>query len=47
MVPNPDWPADKVVDEDSWADVELLKILQVYNGDPCFCTFSVVELLDV
>jgi len=27
MVPNPDWPADKVIDDDSWADVELLSIL--------------------
>jgi nucleoside-diphosphate-sugar epimerase len=31
MVPNPRWPADKVVDEDSWADVYLLKELQVHN----------------
>ncbi|GJM92686.1 hypothetical protein PR202_ga09178 [Eleusine coracana subsp. coracana] len=25
MVPNPNWPADKVRDEESWADVELIK----------------------
>lgn len=25
MVPNPNWPADKVVDEDSWADIDLLR----------------------
>lgn len=25
IVPNPEWPADKVIDDDSWADVELLK----------------------
>jgi len=30
MVPNPRWPADKVVDEDSWADVDLLKELQLW-----------------
>uniref|UniRef100_A0ACD5VTU5 Uncharacterized protein n=1 Tax=Avena sativa TaxID=4498 RepID=A0ACD5VTU5_AVESA len=30
MVPNPDWPADKVIDEDSWADVEILKKLQLW-----------------
>jgi nucleoside-diphosphate-sugar epimerase len=29
MVPNPDWPADKVIDDDSWADVEILKKLEV------------------
>jgi len=29
MVPNPNWPAGKVIDDDSWADVELLKKLQV------------------
>jgi len=28
MLPNPGWPADKVIDEDCWADVELLKKLQ-------------------
>ncbi|KAL6616314.1 hypothetical protein ACP70R_038584 [Stipagrostis hirtigluma subsp. patula] len=28
MVPNPSWPADKVVEDDCWADVELLKKLQ-------------------
>ncbi|CAO2197097.1 unnamed protein product [Urochloa humidicola] len=30
MVPNPSWPADKVIDEDCWADVELLKQLQLW-----------------
>jgi nucleoside-diphosphate-sugar epimerase len=30
MVPNPRWPADKVIDEDSWADIDLLKELQVH-----------------
>nr|CAB3478723.1 unnamed protein product [Digitaria exilis] len=30
MVPNPKWPADKVIDEDSWADVELLKKLELW-----------------
>ncbi|GJN17301.1 hypothetical protein PR202_gb04358 [Eleusine coracana subsp. coracana] len=25
MVPNPNWPADKVIDEHSWADVDLIK----------------------
>ncbi|CAN6371531.1 unnamed protein product [Urochloa humidicola] len=30
MVPNPDWPSDKVVDEDSWADVDLLRKRQVW-----------------
>ncbi|CAL4988597.1 unnamed protein product [Urochloa decumbens] len=25
MFPNPDWPTDKAIDEDSWADVELLR----------------------
>ena len=29
MLPNPNWPADKVIDEDCWADAELLKKLQV------------------
>ena len=32
MVPNPDWPADKVRDEDSWADVELLSKRQVQTS---------------
>ena len=31
MVPNPDWPADKVIDDDSWADVEILKKLEVHH----------------
>ncbi|CAL4953853.1 unnamed protein product [Urochloa decumbens] len=30
MVPNPDWPVDKVIDEDSWADIDLLKKLQLW-----------------
>jgi len=30
MVPNPDWPADKVIDDDSWADVELLRKRQLW-----------------
>ncbi|WVZ68342.1 hypothetical protein U9M48_017297 [Paspalum notatum var. saurae] len=30
MVPNPNWPEDKVIDEDCWADVELLKKLQIW-----------------
>ncbi|PUZ54161.1 hypothetical protein GQ55_5G107800 [Panicum hallii var. hallii] len=30
MLPNPDWPADKVIDEDCWADVEFLKKLQLW-----------------
>ncbi|CAM0883012.1 unnamed protein product [Alopecurus aequalis] len=30
MVPNPDWPADKVIDYDSWADVEILKKLELW-----------------
>ncbi|OEL20616.1 hypothetical protein BAE44_0018365, partial [Dichanthelium oligosanthes] len=30
MVPNPNWPADKVIDDDSWADVELLKKVQFW-----------------
>ncbi|WVZ68344.1 hypothetical protein U9M48_017297 [Paspalum notatum var. saurae] len=25
MVPNPSWPAGKVIDEDSWADIELIR----------------------
>ncbi|WVZ60396.1 hypothetical protein U9M48_010427, partial [Paspalum notatum var. saurae] len=29
MVPNPNWPEDKVIDEDCGADVELLKKLQI------------------
>ncbi|XP_039849759.1 phenylacetaldehyde reductase-like [Panicum virgatum] len=32
MLPNPDWPADKVIDEDCWADAELLKKLQLWYG---------------
>jgi len=32
MVPNPRWPADKVIDEDSWADVDVLKKLQLWYG---------------
>ncbi|CAL4892630.1 unnamed protein product [Urochloa decumbens] len=32
MVPNPNWPADKVLDEDSWADVELLRKLEHWYG---------------
>ncbi|CAL4981463.1 unnamed protein product [Urochloa decumbens] len=30
MVPNPDWPADKVIDDDSWADVEILRKLKLW-----------------
>ncbi|KAF8699773.1 hypothetical protein HU200_034652 [Digitaria exilis] len=30
MVPNPDWPADKVIDDDSWADIEILKKRQLW-----------------
>ncbi|KAJ1286033.1 hypothetical protein BS78_03G323000 [Paspalum vaginatum] len=30
MVPNPNWPEDKVIDDDCWADVELLKKLQLW-----------------
>uniref|UniRef100_A0A0E0JQI6 NAD-dependent epimerase/dehydratase domain-containing protein n=1 Tax=Oryza punctata TaxID=4537 RepID=A0A0E0JQI6_ORYPU len=30
MLPNPEWPAGKVVDEDCWADVELLKKKQLW-----------------
>lgn len=30
MVPNPNWPADKVIQDDCWADVELLKKLQLW-----------------
>ena len=45
MLPNPNWPADMVIDEDCWADVELLKKLQVkietwrlllLNSDLCY-----------
>ncbi|CAL4953848.1 unnamed protein product [Urochloa decumbens] len=32
MVPNPNWPADKAIDDDSWADVELLNKLQYWYG---------------
>jgi len=32
MVPNNRWPADKVIDEDSWADVDVLKKLQLWYG---------------
>ncbi|OAY69035.1 Tetraketide alpha-pyrone reductase 1 [Ananas comosus] len=30
MIPNPDWPVDVAVNEDSWADVDLLKKLQLW-----------------
>ncbi|XP_021312992.1 cinnamoyl-CoA reductase 1 isoform X1 [Sorghum bicolor] len=30
MVPNPNWPPGKVIDDDCWADVELLKKLQLW-----------------
>ncbi|KAL6853601.1 hypothetical protein ACP4OV_019630 [Aristida adscensionis] len=30
MVPNPSWPAGKLIDDDCWADVELLKKLQLW-----------------
>ncbi|CAM0144705.1 unnamed protein product [Urochloa decumbens] len=30
MVPNPDWPADKVIDGDSWADVDILRKLKLW-----------------
>jgi nucleoside-diphosphate-sugar epimerase len=29
IAPNPNWPADKIIDEDSWADVEHFKKLEV------------------
>ncbi|TVU36681.1 hypothetical protein EJB05_18625 [Eragrostis curvula] len=32
MIPNPNWPADKVIDEDSWSDVELFKKLEFWYG---------------
>ncbi|CAL4993962.1 unnamed protein product [Urochloa decumbens] len=32
MVPNPDWPANKVIDDDSWADVEILKKFKLWYG---------------
>jgi hypothetical protein len=40
MLPNPAWPADKaMVEDDCWADVELLKRRQVtdvhYNVGRC------------
>nr|CAB3478725.1 unnamed protein product [Digitaria exilis] len=30
MVPNPNWPLDKVIDEDCWADLEILKKVQYW-----------------
>jgi len=30
VCPNPNWPADKVVDEDCWADVEIAKKLELW-----------------
>ncbi|CAO2177705.1 unnamed protein product [Urochloa humidicola] len=30
MVPNPEWPTDKVIDEDCWADVDILKKVQFW-----------------
>ncbi|XP_037418030.1 phenylacetaldehyde reductase-like [Triticum dicoccoides] len=30
MCPSPDWPAGKVIDEDSWADAEILKKLELW-----------------
>ena len=39
MVPNPDWPADKVIDDDSWADVEILKKLEVHHVNACRIQF--------
>lgn len=32
MAPNPNWPADKVFDEDSWANIELFKKLEFWYG---------------
>ncbi|CAL4993989.1 unnamed protein product [Urochloa decumbens] len=32
MVPNPDWPANKIIDDDSWADVEILRKLKLWYG---------------
>lgn len=29
IAPNPNWPAGKVFDEDSWADIEFFKKLEV------------------
>jgi nucleoside-diphosphate-sugar epimerase len=29
IAPNPNWPLDKIIDEDSWADVEHFKKLEV------------------
>jgi nucleoside-diphosphate-sugar epimerase len=45
MVPNPNWPADKVIDEDCWADVELLKKVQVQIKAPIlrFVVCAMVE----
>jgi nucleoside-diphosphate-sugar epimerase len=45
MVPNPDWPADKVIDGDSWANVEILKKLEVrHSQDLQFRYYSVLVL---
>ncbi|CAN6371526.1 unnamed protein product [Urochloa humidicola] len=30
MVPNPDWPTEKVIDDDSWANVEILRRHQLW-----------------
>ncbi|VAH81376.1 unnamed protein product [Triticum turgidum subsp. durum] len=30
MCPTADWPADKVIDDDCWADVEILKKLELW-----------------
>lgn len=46
MVPNPNWPADKVVDKDCCAVVELLKKVQVQiKTSSCIliCVMVVVE----
>ncbi|GJM92699.1 hypothetical protein PR202_ga09192 [Eleusine coracana subsp. coracana] len=32
IAPNPNWPADKVIDEDSWADIEWFKKLEFWYG---------------
>ncbi|KAK3162338.1 hypothetical protein QOZ80_1BG0088530 [Eleusine coracana subsp. coracana] len=32
IAPNPNWPADKVIDEDSWADIEWFKKREFWYG---------------
>ncbi|XP_072954075.1 phenylacetaldehyde reductase-like [Typha angustifolia] len=53
MVPNPNWPIDLVINEDSWADIDLLKKLELWYplsktfAEKAAWEFAAAEGLDI